>query len=360
MAAQDGPPLLRPIPRRPFGPYSSQDRLAPYDPEPRIQYDPHSQLLSPNFAEGDGLARSQSVLNLTSSTLFGIFGPATPNRDRFDDEPETPWGTGAQTPVRRPDLDDETYKLLTNLLLPVAAATLALPSSTALAWSIGPRVGLLFLLGMGYGALTIMARPQHGWAYLVAWGISGVALGALLPWFDGVWQMTFGPEVAETTAATKEKGGRAGSRTDWSHAVRSIGAFVGIVFALRKLPWVSTLQVSLALALVNPFLWYLVDGTKPGLLLSAAVGFAGSAILIGINPDAMPVPSLAFHPGHAAAAAHNASDNTLNHAASTAGGFASQQTLEAGIWMLSVLFCSCVCFGNIGRRLALSREAAVA
>jgi hypothetical protein len=36
------------------------------------------------------------------------------------------------------------------------------------------------------------------------------------------------------------------------------------------------------------------------------------------------------------------------------GGYISRESIEGGIWILSVLFCSCVCFGNIGRRLALS------
>jgi len=35
-------------------------------------------------------------------------------------------------------------------------------------------------------------------------------------------------------------------------------------------------------------------------------------------------------------------------------GGVRRETIEGGIWILSVLFCSCVCFGNIGRRLALS------
>lgn len=34
--------------------------------------------------------------------------------------------------------------------------------------------------------------------------------------------------------------------------------------------------------------------------------------------------------------------------------YVSRESIEGGIWILSVLFCSCVCFGNIGRRLALS------
>jgi hypothetical protein len=36
------------------------------------------------------------------------------------------------------------------------------------------------------------------------------------------------------------------------------------------------------------------------------------------------------------------------------GTYVSRESIEGGIWILSVLFCSCVCFGNVGRRLALS------
>ncbi len=36
------------------------------------------------------------------------------------------------------------------------------------------------------------------------------------------------------------------------------------------------------------------------------------------------------------------------------GSYISRESIEEGIWIMSVLFCSCVCFGNIGRRLALS------
>lgn len=114
------------------------------------------------------------------------------------------------------------------------------------------------------------------------------------------------------------------------------------------MPWASTLQVSLTLALVNPFLWYLIDRSKPGFLLSAAVGITGSAVLLGVNPDMVPTPSGFLHQN--SSASHGAHGEPL-----ALGGFATQETLETGIWMLSVLFCSCVCFGNIGRRLALSK-----
>ncbi|OAX77075.1 hypothetical protein ACJ72_08630, partial [Emergomyces africanus] len=102
----------------------------------------------------------------------------------------------------------------------------------------------------------------------------------------------------------------------------------------RKLPWQSTLQVSLTLALVNPFLWYLIDRSKPGFMLSTAVGLLGMVTLLGINPEVVPAPNV----------------GSVN---SGSGIFASQEGIAVGTWIASVLFCSCVCFGNIGRRLAV-------
>lgn len=112
------------------------------------------------------------------------------------------------------------------------------------------------------------------------------------------------------------------------------------------------MQVSLTLALVNPFLWYLIDRSKPGFLLSAAVGLTGSAILMGLNPQIVPTPA-----GFSSDALHRNGTAPSLAEPLTLGGLASQETVETGIWMLSVLFCSCVCFGNIGRRLALNSSA---
>lgn len=83
-----------------------------------------------------------------------------------------------------------------------------------------------------------------------------------------------------------------------------------------------------------------------------AVGLAGSAFLLGVNPDMMPAPSGIPHPGNATSADDFESDPLM------LGGLASQRTVETGVWILSVLFCSCVCFGNIGRRLSLSPSTA--
>ena len=113
----------------------------------------------------------------------------------------------------------------------------------------------------------------------------------------------------------------------------------------RKLPWTSTLQASLTLALVNPVLWYLIDRSKPGFILSTAVGATGTALLLVSNPDMMPSPASAFN---------STSKYPFPGKANWAGDWAGRESIEGAVWILSVLFCSCVCFGNIGRRLALS------
>jgi len=111
------------------------------------------------------------------------------------------------------------------------------------------------------------------------------------------------------------------------------------------------MQVSLTLGLVNPFLWWLIDRSVSGFLLSSVVGLTGSALLLGLGPGMMPAPA------HALGQYRNASNGTGAAGPLVLGGLAKQDTVEMAIWVLSVLFCSCVCFGNIGRRLALGKSA---
>lgn len=102
--------------------------------------------------------------------------------------------------------------------------------------------------------------------------------------------------------------------------------------------------------MVNPLLWWLIDRSKPGFLLSATVGLVGSVFLLGVSPDMMPAPAQL-------SSARLANATAQGEGASALGGLASNETIETGVWMLSVLFCSCLCFGNIGRRLSWRRSA---
>ncbi|KAI1063237.1 hypothetical protein LB507_005841 [Fusarium sp. FIESC RH6] len=376
--ADDGPPLIRPVPRRPFDlnlttPTPPSENSSPPSPAPPARDPTIARFLQPTPEPvSAGLSRPQSFMNLTSSTLFGIYSPtASSSRDRVfadRDELDTPWGTGAQTPIKRPSIDDATFDFLKDRSHAIRrrssirsqappAPVKASPSAGALVL----RGLLLFVLGVGYGVLVTSrfndgsdshtSGTTYNWLHLSFWGLAGVALGALFPWFDRVWEDSFGEKedeaVVESTAAKDDD-----PSTDWAIAIRAIGAFVGIVFAIRKVAWASTLQVSLTLAMVNPLLWWLIDRSKPGFFLSTAVGLTGSIILLGVNPDMMPAPAHA--PFRYLV---NATTSSQDEVVPVLGGYAHQETLETGMWMLSVLFCSCVCFGNIGRRLTLGPSA---
>lgn len=278
--SDDGPPLVRPIPRRPFdvnfiSPTPPSDTSTA--PSPRPDLDPTARLLSPKpngsstsvapTSDSGSISRTQSIMNLTSSTLFGIYSPSSSYSGRKSDRDasaidfDTPWGTGAQTPVkRRTSIDESTFELMrrrssfTNRRSSRQASQ-PQPSSATSAFFLVSRVALLFLLGMGYGALV--TRVQHGedlsgfklgtaqqrfeWPSLAFWGVSGVVLGALLPWFDRVWADSFGAETGVEYNESDDEEVQSG--TDWATAVRSIGAFVGIVFAIvRSFPF-SYLEV---------------------------------------------------------------------------------------------------------------------
>lgn len=268
--SDDGPPLLRPVPRRPFElnldvPPRHDDR----SPSPTSQHESDTLMASSQHSgfgpvtssESAPLSRTQSVKNLTGSTLSGIFSPWSLNKDKFGrDELDSPWGTGAQTPVRRPNLDDATFEVMkrrsalgrkrSSVAEPYTTLPATPKSAVELAGMFAARIVLLFLLGMGYGVLVTrlhdgqkwralsvdgIINTGHNWTILGFWGASGVLLGALLPWFDGVWEKAFGDGDAGAGGARDESvDGEDNRSTDWTLMVRGIGAFVGIVFAIVR------------------------------------------------------------------------------------------------------------------------------
>lgn len=315
--------------------------------------------------------RTRSILNLTSSTLFGIYQPTAFDTPRDDN---SPWGTEVSTPALSPSAE---------LRKEAAAAQRQRPSfvrrRTRRQYVLDDdtltllfKATLVFGCGVVYG--TIMAHlhenewitpvqmeliDRSSWRYLGLWGIGGVALAGVLPWLDNTFQTT------TDFKSKRNESDRAPSA--WSLAVRSIGAFVGIAFALvwvplyslfhgincpgfrlryankikqRRLPWESTSQVSLTLALVNPFLWYLIDHTRTGFWLSTVVGISGMAIILSVHPGMIPTSSVGI----------GFQDWRLQ---SDVPGGVSQEAVAVATWLASVLFSACVCFGNIGRQLSL-------
>lgn len=221
------PPIYRPIPRRPFN-------------QNTVPHQPPSPLLSPAHID-DTPSRTHSILNLTSSTLLGIYSPTGGYSSDYE-EPSTPWGTGAETPLSLPKRYRQKAKVYSNISEPAIAVGLVLRGIT------------LFSLGMLYGLLVKhlhndrkvaafqvegIIKPASGWRYLVFWGVAGVALGSLLPWVDTLWEESF---EADETIKGRSSPKIAGSEpeldapgifgADWTPVIRSVGAFVGIAFAI--------------------------------------------------------------------------------------------------------------------------------
>jgi len=119
----------------------------------------------------------------------------------------------------------------------------------------------------------------------------------------------------------------------------------------RRLPWQSTLQLTLTLALVNPALWYILDRSKPGLSFSLVVTSILTTSIFLSNPDVLPSPTLpaTTNSTHLPSGARP----RVHEHQELFAGVVSYENLAVVTWVGSVLFCSCVCFGNIGRRLAV-------
>ena len=322
-------------------------------------------------------SRDRSFLNLTTSTLFGIYQPTGYNVER--EEVSTPWDTGAQTPIDSPvglsraSTFDATspyngpnsLRMRRRSIVPqIHVHHKPRRGFKGYFLPLVGRVAALFGVGVSYGLLIthlhdrqeivpvkIEGIDHDSWAYLATWGVAGVLLGQALPWADMLWAPSE-DDAVEDVDGDQDREQRRGLG-GWDDVVRSVGAFVGIAFAIRKLPWESTLQLSLTLALANPAVWYLIDRSPPGFILSTAVALSGTAILLGINPALVPSPSPArtLRNHVARSGGGNGSSNAFGSGELVLGVF-SQESIGVATWIASVLFVSSVCFGNIGRRLA--------
>lgn len=379
-------PLYQPTPRRKFEltPTSTESSAPPTPSRQRSD----SSYLDPATREAH---RTSSILNLTSSTLFGIYAPAGDENARVG--VSTPWSTGAQTPVRLPNGDGSASPVMSSLANPKLQKLETAQKNSSSRDNNPPlflRLVLLFCSGVVYGLIVRHLHDRQQWApvkidhfdrdswrYLIQWGGVGVILGGLMPWVDIFWDETWGKSgnsdaapsnpdspISPISSIGEDGNSSFGSRNGWGGGwdivVRAFGAFFGIAFAIvsrhsqsreleisltqlqRKLPWQSTLQVSLTVASLNPVLWYLIDRSKPGFYLSSFIGIIGTAVVLGVSPDLVPSPTSSLS---------NVSSNVTVDKA-IFDGLIRNESIGVWTWIASVLFCSTLCFGNIGRRLS--------
>jgi hypothetical protein len=258
----DSIPLLRPLPQRTF-------QLTPASTEPSTPPtpDPNDPALLDAKPNGNAISQSRthSVLNLTSSTLYGIYSPD--NYEGLREDLNTPWGTGALTPASPPTPGrsfDRKLPPIGAFDRPRSEDKILHHPHHRLSSVIAPailRTILLFSFGMAYGLLVthlhddhrlapvkVEGIDRHSWHYLIFWGVAGVTMGSLLPLVDVFWENLLGGIAEDTTKgvegkediSTTEGDRRPSARSDlsvsadWSPVVRSVGAFIGIAFAIVR------------------------------------------------------------------------------------------------------------------------------
>ncbi len=214
-------------------------------------------------------SRTRSVLNLTASTLFGIYAPSDNEGNREDYIlSSTPWGNGAMTPMSPASpsgpLSPEKSYVVAGAFEKSQPRRLSTykKQSFAKAFTLGIfRVLCLFVSGMAYGLLVthlhddrhlapvpVEGLHRYAWPYMLFWGSSGVALGSLLPFVDALWEehgtnderSLAGPGRKQEIAASGGKpeedkppaSEASGLGAAWNPSVRGIGAFIGIGFAI--------------------------------------------------------------------------------------------------------------------------------
>lgn len=244
----DQPRILRPRPRRAFE-IPSNDSSGPPTPAEPSNPDLLNPLgVNPNLQESasTSVSRTGSILNLTSSTLYGIYQPTA--FDSLRDE-SSPWGTEANSPAAEFPPEPSQSEALKSAIEPRPFAlrrTRSRLSHGMFRGVILPQVmssALLFGFGIVYGVITVHLHDNHwitpvklenvhyydSWQYLGLWGMAGIALGNVLPWLDS-WRDT---ESVREEQSKRARSVESEDRTpSWVAVARSVGAFVGIAFAM--------------------------------------------------------------------------------------------------------------------------------
>ena len=266
------PHIYRPIPRRNFPPQNdaadspahafvpstppgvaeTQNRPADFLAQlnARLLRTYNAGLAENGDAEDAPPARNKSLVNLTKSTLFGIYDDdaGTPVEQSV---PDTPWGVGAETPGRRRRESGADSPALGLTMLPrrrkenkTVSRPPPPPRQGIWKYTISlAKLAALFLFGVVYGvivshlhdtrelaAVRVEGVDRESWLYLASWGVAGLVLGISLPYAELVW----GAGAAKGSGKSKpqEKEAEMSFTEQWNDIVRSVGAFLAIAFAI--------------------------------------------------------------------------------------------------------------------------------
>lgn len=169
----------------------------------------------------------------------------------------------------------------------------------------------------------VLFLPQNSYAdYIVALVLQGSIMGLVHPIMDSILPPTLTKRLLSSNPNNLQTKGNI-----WNDLLRSLVTFLGISYAVRKIEWSSSLQALMVWSLLNPGLWLLLDGTISGFLSSVAV--AGLACVCVYYQD----PTMTVDLSQVNLPKENA------------------EMISPWLWVGSFFFCSLIIFGKIGRGL---------
>ncbi|KAK9333403.1 insulin-induced protein-domain-containing protein [Lipomyces starkeyi] len=323
--------------------------FASIPPSDQVTQGSHSSSLYDDDMDDCGGAphKSQSIVTLTSSALAGIFGSnlidpsraPTPDMLSQSISPSSSnlYGDGL-TRLRRneavgqPTIHGSSRSKASNLKpgdrwYSPAGETISdrpLSSTASGRLIVFVKISLLFSFGVAYGHLVTQLQDNHyvtpttlnidpTGSFALTWGVLGVLLGALLPFVDSISPEILGPKKSSSSGS---------SMFAWNPIVRAVGVFIGVSYGIRRLPWASTLQGAVVLAFLNPILWFALDTSANGFILSSLTAILGTGVFAWAYPSHFP--------------------DTIGW---------TEDYISVATWIASIFFCSSVCFGTIGRKL---------
>lgn len=261
------PQIYRPIPRRTFDltPASPESSLPPSPPTEPVT---REQTLDAQLDREPPPSRTRSILNLTASTLTGIYSAAVDGREDIN----TPWGTGSQTPIQRVSTDHDmlspssfTWGQSPSWKPRSKPTPVRKPPTRTFKQYYAPlliQTVMLFGFGVGFGSLLthvhktqniapvpVPVASHHSYYFQIGWGLLGLIIGNALPridsWFEDEEMVEEGFDSQSkhfqhrrASSVASRPGREKLSAADdsvgplWYSTVRSIGAFIGIAYAL--------------------------------------------------------------------------------------------------------------------------------
>lgn len=256
----------------------------------------HKGLAVASGRKSPAMEKTDSILNLTQPSLYGIFNTSSTSLNKENEEVEE-YIDGTELRINAKEKHKGSIKSPTE----PTPRTKSSPVQTAV--SLIVRLVVVGAAAFVYNEVTKHIHATHSEgngarinAYLMrfinSWKpfqwflggnksadhmlslvLEGLLLSFILPTLDRAMPLAWQKRLLSSSPNPYHRSNLA------NDIVRSVMAFLGISYAIRHIEWKSTLQMAMAWSLINPALWLLLDGTVNGFVASAAVAFGGSGLV---------------------------------------------------------------------------------